>query len=44
MFVAWSLPRRIALWTFIRVYAADGQGPGDEYSRVYKAWESGQGK
>lgn len=44
MFIAWALPRRIALWTFIRVYAADGEAPGPEYSRVYKAWERGEGK
>jgi len=41
MWIAWKLPKRIALWTFIRVYAADGQGPGPEYKRVYDFWESG---
>jgi len=44
MFIAWSLPRRVALWTFIRVYAADGGNPGPDYERVYKAWEAGAGK
>lgn len=44
MFIAWRVPRRIALWTFIRVYACDGQGPGPEYERVYKAWERGEGR
>ena len=38
MWVAWKVPRKIALWTFIRVYALDGQGPGEEYRRVYDAW------
>jgi len=41
MFIAWKLPRRVALWTFIRVYAFDGEAPGPEYERVYKAWEKG---
>jgi len=39
MWIAWRLPRRIALWAFIRVYAADGQSPGPDYERVYKHWE-----
>ena len=43
MWAAFWLPRRVALWAFIRVYAADGEGPGPEYSRVYDAWESGRG-
>jgi hypothetical protein len=42
MFVAWRIPHRIALWTFIRVYAKDGQVPGPEYTRVYNAWVSRQ--
>jgi hypothetical protein len=42
--VAWALPRRIALWAFIRVHAADGNAPGQEYVRVYNAWEAGKGK
>lgn len=45
VFIAWSLPRRIALWTFIRVYAAaGGESPGPEYERVCKAWERGAGR
>lgn len=44
MWIAWALPRRIALWAFIRVYACDGQAPGPEYVRVYEAWEQGRGK
>ena len=39
MWLAWRLPHRVALWTFIRVYAADGQSPGPEYKRVYDFWE-----
>jgi hypothetical protein len=39
MFIAWRVPRRIALWTFIRVYAEGEQSPGPEYVRVYNAWE-----
>lgn len=37
---AWRLPKRIALWAFIRVYAKDGHSPGPDYKRVYDAWES----
>lgn len=39
--LAWWLPRRVALWAFIRVYAADGLAPGPEYDRVCRAWEAG---
>ena len=42
--LAWMLPRRVALWAFIRVYAADGEAPGPEYSRCYDAWERGAGR
>lgn len=40
MWVAWHLPHRIALWAFIRVYAADGSAPGPDYQRIYNHWES----
>lgn len=40
MWIAWKLPHRIALWTFIRVYAKDGQSPGPDYKRIYDAWVS----
>ena len=40
MWIAWKLPRKVALWAFIRVYAKDGSAPGPEYERAYKAWES----
>ncbi len=42
MWIAWRLPRRLAMWTFIRVYSADGASPGPEYTRVYHAWERGE--
>ena len=44
MAFAWALPRAIAYWAFIRVYAADGEGPGTEFDRVCKAWENGKGR
>ena len=44
MWCAWRLPRYIAYWAFIRVYAADGNCPGPEYTRVCRAWEAGAGK
>ena len=44
MKLAWMLPRKVALWAFIRVYACDGDGPGPEYSQKYDAWERGLGK
>lgn len=44
--IAWALPRKVALMAFVRVYvaASDGNGPHDEYVRVYKSWEAGKGK
>lgn len=44
MRVAWMIPRRVALWVFVRVYGCDLQAPGPEYVRVYKAWQSGAGR
>lgn len=37
--IAWLLPRKVALWAFIRVYAASGESPGPEYRRAYDAWD-----
>lgn len=37
--IAFLLPRRIALWAFIRVYAHGVDAPGEEYARIYDAWE-----
>lgn len=42
MWVAWRIPKRIALWTFIRVYGASGISPGEEYKKAYNNWESGR--
>lgn len=39
MWVAFRLPKRIALWTFIRVYAKDCESPGPEFKRAHDAWE-----
>ena len=39
MWIAWHLPRKVALWAFIRVYAKDGEAPGPDYKRIYDAWE-----
>lgn len=42
--VAWWIPRNVALWCFIRVYAAGVDSPGPEYRDIYDAWEKGAGK
>lgn len=42
--LAWMVPRRLALMVFVRVYAADGEEPGPDYERCYKAWQAGKGK
>lgn len=39
IWVAWRLPKRIAFWTFIRIYSKDGQAPGIEYDRVCREWD-----
>lgn len=39
--VAMRLPKRIALWTFIRVYAKDGQAPLTTPSKRRKASSTG---
>lgn len=31
-------PKKIALWTFIFVYAYSEISPGEEYTQVYDAW------
>ena len=41
--IAWLIPRKIALYVFVRVYAVTGDC-GPDYDRVYKAWERGLGK
>lgn len=43
--IAWLLPRRIALWAFIRVYAASHrEAPGPEYIRAHNEWQKGAGR
>ena len=45
MWVAWALPRRIALWAFVRVSAATGDSPDQiTYAKCYAAWERGEGR
>lgn len=39
MKLAFCLPRRVAYWAFIRVYARDGNAPGPEFKRVCDRWE-----
>lgn len=48
MYVAWALPRRVALWAYIRVMAHATQGPhGSDhveditYRMAYDRWEAG---
>ena len=43
--IAWLLPRKVALWAFIRVVAATGQNPDQiTYESAYNAWEQGAGR
>lgn len=37
---AYLLPRRVALITFVRVYAETMEAPGPDYERVYRCWEA----
>lgn len=41
---AWWLPRKVALWAFIRVYSCTGDAPGPDYGNAYDAWEKGAGR
>jgi hypothetical protein len=37
--IAWALPRRVALWAFIRVCAAPGVHPDEiTYESAYENW------
>jgi hypothetical protein len=40
---AWLLPRRVALFAFVRVYAVLDSFT-DDYDRAYRAFESGKGR
>ena len=46
--LAWKLPRRVALWVFIRVYTATitelSWDTGDIYRQCYDGWEKGNGR
>lgn len=37
--IAWLLPRKVALYAFVRVYGNWGEC-GADYAPVYEAWES----
>ena len=39
--IAWTLPRRVALHAFVRVYSAWGE-LGPDYDPVYRTWEEGK--
>lgn len=41
--IAMRLPRRIALWAFIRVHAAEPNGPGN-YASAYDHWTRGDAR
>lgn len=42
---AYLLPRRVALWAFVRVCAATREPPyAITYESAYKAWEAGAGR
>lgn len=44
VWLAWRLPRWLAYWAYIRVYAAGNDGASEEYARTAKAWEAGAGR
>lgn len=39
MKIAWWLPRKIAYWAFIRVYAFGVDSPSREFAQICDAWE-----
>lgn len=41
--LAWRLPRKVALLAFVRVYAVLGEC-GPDYERAHKRWEAGEGR
>lgn len=41
--LAWKLPRRLALLAFVRVYAVLGSC-GEDYEQAYRRWEAGEGR
>lgn len=45
MWIAWHLPRRVALWAMIRVAGASGKGPSElTYESMHRDWEEGAGR
>lgn len=43
--LAWRLPRKVALLAFVRVAAASGKGPDElTFDGMCKHWERGEGK
>lgn len=40
--IANRLPRKVALFAFVRVYAFGCDHPGADYVQACKAWDSGQ--
>jgi hypothetical protein len=43
--LAYKLPRKVALMAFVRVCAGTGENPDDiTYAKSYKAWEAGAGR
>lgn len=42
--IALRLPRKVALFAFVRVSAASGEGPYAEYALRHQEWEAGAGR
>lgn len=40
MWIAFRLPKNVAYWAFVRVYANSGIAPGPEYKQVFEAWRT----
>ena len=41
--LAWFLPRKVALYAFVRVYSTLGTC-GDDYTQAYARWARGEGR
>ena len=44
IWIAWHLPRQLAYWVFIRVYACDKEPPSNDFNRIANAWNAGAGR
>lgn len=42
-FIAWKIPRKVALFAFVRVYSTLDSFSSD-YERAYHNWDSGRGR